>query len=490
MTDLTETTAARIPPQALDIERSVLGSMLINGECCDMAAETLTAESFYSTGNQRIFETIAHLAGGSQPVDLITVTEALRKKDWLEAVGSEAYLSELVENVATVANVDYLAKKLEEKRQLRAMIAAGSEMVDRAFHAGADVQKIVDQAEQKIFDIQSKKESALIYTPQDLLPEVLRHIEKAQGVAMGLKTGYAKLDEETTGMHPGDLVICAGRPGMAKTSFGLNVALNVCMRDPDAVVAFFSIEMCRDQIMQRLVAIQAIIEMRRIRSARLTSADKQKIIMAAGAINYAKIVIDDSSDITPMQLRSRMRRIKRKFGRLDLVIIDYLQLLSGSIGRYESRQKEISDVSHALKKTAKEFRIPIFALAQLSRACELRGKDKRPIVSDLRESGEIEQDADLIQLLYRDKVYNAKTERPGVIEVIIGKQRNGPTGTIELGFEEKSMRFDSLVNDVFDDRGNFVGGAHTKAAAEHRDKASACKENDFYSGVKQEDLPF
>lgn len=444
----------RVPPQALDVERTVLGSMMIDAAACDTGLETLTENHFYSTAHKRVLLGIQHVAKQNLQPDILSVIQSLKSLGWLEPAGSEAYLSELVENVATSANIAYHVDLLDEKRRLRELIITAADITSTCFERDADAGAILDRAEQRVFEIGKRQEEARLSTILDIVPAAIGHIGAADdnSVVHGLMTGYAELDEQTTGFHPGDLVIVAGRPGMAKTSFGLNVALNVCLRDSAAVFAFFSLEMSKEQIVQRLIAIHTSIEMRRIRTGRLTSPEKTKIGLRVKDIVDTKIIIDDSPYLTPMQARSRARRIQRKHGRIVGMAIDYMQRMRSG-RRHDKRQEEVSEICRTLKSTAREMEIPVIPLCQLSRLCEQRGKDKRPILSDLRESGDIEQDADLALFLYRDEVYNAESQEAGIAEVIIEKQRNGPTGTVKLAFEKKSMRFDSLAGSgFFDDR--------------------------------------
>lgn len=437
----------KLPPQAIDVERAVLGSMLIDSGCVAQAMEILDGESFYVGGHGRIYETMRSMFEKDVPIDIITLGEHLRKREWLEAAGGEAYLSELVENVATSANIEYHAKILVEKATLRSLISIASEISTECFNPGKEAQELLDQAEAKVFGISEARIKGKFESTRDLLQNTFREIEKygREGGVQGVRTGFTKLDEMTAGLQKGDLVIIAGRPSMGKTAFCLSLAANAAIRtDSKVATAFFSLEMSKSQIVQRMLCAEARVNMHKLRSGMLPKRDYPKLSFAAGPLSEAPIYIDDTPGITVLELRAKARRLKAQHG-LDLIVIDYLQLMSGP-AQMESRQQEISQISRALKGIAKELECPVIALSQLSRAVEQRGGDHKPQLSDLRESGAIEQDADVVMFVYRGEYYfPEKDELAGKASIIIGKQRNGPVGEVELAFVRDYARFENLA---------------------------------------------
>jgi replicative DNA helicase len=438
--------STRVPPQAVDVERTVLGSMLIDSDALDAAMETLTEECFYSSSNRLIFGCIFDMCRINVPVDIVTLAEELRKKELLDKVGTEAYLSELVENVATAANIGYHVKILESKATLRHLISAAGEIATECFEPDAEAKEVVDQAEARIFHISESRVSSSFESLRTLLPRTFEDIERygKEGGIHGVKTGFTKLDDMTTGLHGGDLVIVAGRPGMGKTSFCLSVAIKTAVHGkPATPTALFSLEMSRDQLVQRLLCAEARVDIHRLRGGMLSKRDLNVLGIAAGPLWEAPVYIDDTPGINVMEIRSKCRRLKAREG-LGLIIIDYLQLMS-SVGKVENRQQEISTISRTLKIIAKELHVPIIALSQLSRAVEQRGGDHRPQLSDLRESGAIEQDADMVLFVYREHHYKRDDESlRNIAEIIIGKQRNGPTGAVKVSFVPEYANFDNL----------------------------------------------
>lgn len=445
----------RLPPQALDIERTVLASILIDMNALDTAMEFLTEDSFYSSAHKKIFHCMVNMFGNDIPVDLVTISEELRKKEWLQDIGSEAYLSELTEDVATSANIEYHAQILQEKATLRSLISTAAEISTDCFEPDADAKKVVDLAESKIFTI---TDSTIKNRPEqirDLLSTTFEDIERfaQEGGVSGVKTGLTALDEKTTGFHAGDLIILAARPGMGKTALCLSFAMNAAVfaKKPTPTV-LFSLEMSKAQLVQRLLCSKAEIDIHRLRGGRLSPSEIRKLGIAAGPLHEAKIFIDDTPAINVMEIRAKCRRLKAK-DELGLVIIDYLQLM-GSVGRTENRQQEISQISRSLKGIAKELQVPVIALSQLSRAVEQRTGSHRPQLSDLRESGAIEQDADLVLFIYREAVYlrnkddgmdsQEYNEVKNKAEILIGKQRNGPVGSIDVSFIDKYASFQNL----------------------------------------------
>jgi len=421
----------RIPPHNLEAEQSVLGSMLIDAEAVSVAAGTLKPEDFYSEAHKEIFEAMLNLYDRGEPVDLVTVVEELRQKGTLDGVGGAAYISDLSVAVPSTANLKYYIEIVQEKSILRQLIAASNEIIKDSYEAQEELDIILDRAEKRIFEI-SQRQVANYFEPiKNILLETYTKIEelsKKKGGIIGLPTGFHEFDQKTSGLHPSDLILVAARPSMGKTSFVLNIAQYVALRQK-VPVAIFSLEMAKEQLVQRMLSSEANVELQKIRTGNLSEEDWLKLVRAAGPLSQAPIYIDDTGGLSVMEIRSKTRRLKMEKG-LGLVVIDYLQLMSGR-GRAENRQQEISEISRSLKALARELKVPVIALSQLSRAPEARTQH-RPMLSDLRESGAIEQDADLVVFIYRDEYYNPNTDKKNIAEIIIAKQRNGPTGTIEL----------------------------------------------------------
>ncbi len=445
--------SSKVPPQALDVERTVLGSILIDANAKDTAMESLTEDCFYSTAHRNIFICIRDMVKNDIPVDIVTLIEELRKKEWLEVVGSEAYLSELVENVATSANIEYHVKILQSKTTLRTLITASAEITTDCFSPDADAKHIVDRAEARIFKIADANIKDRPELLRELLSITFEDIERygKEGGITGVKTGLSDLDEKTTGFHKGDLIIIAARPSMGKTALCLSIAVNAAISSKKNSIAIFSLEMSKAQLVQRMLCSQAEIDNHRLRAGRLSPKEINKLGMAAGPLHDATIYIDDTPGINVMEIRSKCRRLKAK-EQLDMIIVDYLQLM-GIVDKSENRQQEISQISRSLKGIAKELNIPVVALSQLSRAVEQRTGSHRPQLSDLRESGAIEQDADLVLFIYREAVYLRNTKgvdseeyqnAEKIAEIIIGKQRNGPVGSVTVSFEDKFATFKNL----------------------------------------------
>ena len=438
-----EALSDRIPPQALEIERTVLGSMLIDANAAVNAMEKLTEECFYATANKRIFICLRDMFERSIPFDILTLAEELRKKTWLESVGSEPYLAELVDNVATSANIDHHVKILLEKNTLRSLISTAAEITTNCFSSEAEAQDILDNAEARIFGISEARIKNSFESLGQLLPKTFQDIEGySKGGLQGVPTGFTDLDEMTSGLQRSDLIIIAGRPSMGKTAFALTIALHAAAvgKCPTAI---FSLEMSKAQLAQRMLCAEARINMHQLRSGKLPHKELPKLSLAAGPLSEAPLFIDDTPGITVLELRAKARRLKAQQN-LSFIIIDYLQLM-GSSGSIESRQQEISQISRSLKGIAKELDVPVVALSQLSRAVEQRGGDHRPQLSDLRESGAIEQDADVVMFVYREEVYNKDLpdDQKGLAEIIIGKQRNGPIGKVDVTFIRDYARFEN-----------------------------------------------
>lgn len=433
--------AERIPPHNLDAEKSVLGSIILDKEALIEVLEVLKADDFYSQMHKIIYEAVKELYQRNEPVDILTVSEVLKKGKTLEMVGGRAYLGHLSSTVPSTSNVGHYAKIVEEKAVLRRLIDASSQITDKGYQEKTEPNAILDFAEQKIFEISQKREKKGFTAIRDVLWENLKSIDevsKMDGSITGLTTGFTDVNARTSGLQKSDLVMIAARPSMGKTAFCLNVAHNAATKGKGSV-AIFSLEMSKEQLSQRLLSAEAMVTIQKIRNGGLSSSEWDKIYMAIDVLSKANIFIDDTPGITSLEIKNKCRRLKAEKG-LDLIIIDYLQLMSAD-GKAESRQQEISGISRSLKNLAREMDCPLIALSQLSRAPEMRA-DHRPILSDLRESGSIEQDADVVMFLYRDEYYNPDTtEKPGICELIIAKQRNGPTGTVEMAWRGEYTKF-------------------------------------------------
>ncbi len=440
-----ETAAGRVPPHSLDAEQSVLGAMLIDagavGRCLELIRED---DTFYREAHRKIFRAITSIHDRGEPADLVTVGEELAKKGELEQVGGPSYLASLFEQVATAANVEYYCKIILEKATLRKLIEAGTTIATEAYTAKEDSGSVLDRAEQLIFGISDTKTRSGFVALRDILGhsfEVIQELYDKKKHVTGVESGFFELDTKTAGFQPSDLVVVAGRPSMGKTSLCLNIAQHVAIKNK-IPVAVFSLEMSREQIVMKLLCSEARVESHKLRTGYLRESEWPLLTTAAGLLSRAPIYIDDTPAISVLEMRSKARRLKTEVD-LGLIVVDYLQLVRG-IGDTENRQQEISQISRSLKALAKELRVPILALSQLSRAVEARGGDRRPVLSDLRESGAIEQDADVVIFIYRPEVYERTDENKGRAEIIIGKQRNGPIGTVELTFIEAYTRFESM----------------------------------------------
>ena len=439
-----EERAGRVPPNNLDAERSVLGAMMQDHEALSLAIEALRAEDFYHPANRELFDAMHRLQSAGQPVDIVTVDEELTRRGTLEGVGGIQYVVDISRYVPTTANARAYIQIVAEKATLRRLIHAGDEIVQASYAQQAPLADILGHAEKSIFDIVRRRtEGSTLVHIADILPDTYQRIEtlsRLKGAIDGVPTGFVDLDNLLTGLHGGELVLVGARPSMGKTSFGMNV-LSYASVMAGKTVAAFSLEMPRDQLAMRLLCADARVDMQSVRHGTLRDEDWLSLSRALGPIAAANLYIDDTSGITPSQLRSRCRRLKIERG-LDLVMVDYIQLMA-SDGRAENRQNEVSEISRALKGIAKELNVPVLALAQLSRAGAQRS-DKRPILSDLRDSGAIEQDADVVMFLHREEYYDPNTEDKNIAEVIVAKQRNGPLGTIKLAWLGQYTRFASL----------------------------------------------
>ncbi|MED4600572.1 replicative DNA helicase [Paenibacillus validus] len=433
----------RIPPQNLEAEQAVLGAILLDGDALVTAMERVRDEDFYRGAHQLIYEAMIEIAEANEPVDLVTLTARLQDKQQLEEVGGITYLSELANAVPTAANVDYYAQIVEEKSMLRRLIRAATQIVSNGYAGQDEVGMLLSDAEARIMEISQARSGSGFIAIKDVLMEVFDKVEtlfNQKGSTTGVKSGFVDLDKMTSGFQRSDLIIVAARPSVGKTAFALNIAQNIGVREKETV-AIFSLEMGAAQLVQRMICAEANVDAGRLRTGFLEPEDWEKLTMAIGSLSEANIYIDDSPSVTVADIRAKCRRLKKEKG-LGMILIDYLQLIHGR-GKGDNRQQEVSEISRTLKQIARELNVPVIALSQLSRGVEQR-QDKRPMMSDLRESGSIEQDADIVAFLYRDDYYDKESEKKNIIEIIIAKQRNGPVGTVELAFLKNFNKFVNL----------------------------------------------
>lgn len=459
----------RVPPQAVEVEEAVLGSMLIEHEAATVALQMLSANDFYKPAHQHIFEVLHDLYERDNPLDLLTVENELRDKGLLDTCGGAGYLSELTRSVSSAANVDYHAQIIAEKATKRNLILGCTDIIKEAYDSSSDPYDVLDRAEQRIFDLANSKQRAHAQPIGDVLKDTLSHLEEMRGKKAGI-TGVptgTDVDKMTAGWQDGDLIIVAARPSMGKTAYVLTTARNAALhQDPNlqTKVAIFSLEMSNQSLVQRLLTMEGRINAQSARSGQLKDEEFKRLIDAAGRLFTANIFIDDTPGLSIMELRTKCRRLKSEHD-IGLIVIDYLQLMTASGKDFGTREQEIASISRGLKAMAKELDVPVVALSQLSRAVEQRGGDKRPQLSDLRESGSIEQDADVVCFLYRPEYYGIKTtpegqSTAGLAELIIGKQRNGPVGTVPLYFIKDYARFENPTTaspDPFSDGGGSNG---------------------------------
>ncbi len=430
----------RIPPQALEAEQAVLGSVLSNPEALTRVVDSLKAESFYRKSHQIIYAAIEDLFEKNEPVDIMTVSQILKDLGKLEIVGGRPYLIELANSVATTANVEYYAKAVKDKALLRNLINVGTEIVAASYEE-TDADVAVDKAERLVFGLAEKREMNSLVAIREVVNDSFARIEKRyeqRDSLSGLSTGFYDLDEMTSGWQRSDLVIVAARPSMGKTAFTLNLAQHASV-EMNAPVALFSLEMSKEQLVTRLLCSEARIDANKLRSGFLQTNDWTALANAMGRLGEAPLFIDDTPAVTVLDMRAKCRRLKAEMKDLGLIIIDYIQLMSGRKAT-DNRVQEVSEISRGLKTLARELNVPVIALSQLSRQVEAR-QNKRPMLSDLRESGAIEQDADIVMFIYRDDYYNPESEQRGEAEIIIAKQRNGPVGTVELLYQASITRF-------------------------------------------------
>jgi replicative DNA helicase len=443
----------KLPPHSVEAEQSVLGGLLLEATALDKITDLVQPDDFYRQEHRLIFRQIVRLSEQAKPVDVITVAEALEIAGELDKVGGLPYLGGLAQNVPSAANIRRYGEIVRERSIMRKLAEVGSDIASSAYNpTGRDAAQLLDEAESKVFEIAeagSKGKQGFLPMPP-LLTQVVERIETLYARdntsdVTGIATGFTDLDRKTSGLHPGDLVIIAGRPSMGKTALAINIAENVAM-DSKLPVAIFSMEMGATQLVMRMIGSVGKLNQQDLRTGKLQDDDWGRLTQALGKLNDAPIYIDESAALSSLDLRARSRRLHRQNNGLGLIVVDYLQLMSSNVGKAsENRATEISEISRSLKALAKELQVPVIALSQLNRSLEQR-TDKRPVMSDLRESGAIEQDADLILFIYRDEVYNSDSPSQGKAEIIIGKQRNGPIGKVELAFRGEYTRFDNLAS--------------------------------------------
>ena len=438
---------SRSPPHSVESEQSILGSIILDKDAIITVAETIVPGDFYKEAHKIIYESMLSLNSNNEPIDLITLIEELRKEGHLDNVGGISYLTSLSTIVPTTSNVKYYANIVKEKSVMRQLIKASNEIINLGYDASTDVQEILDKAEKNIFDISQEKASDDIQPINLVLQDTFDMIERLcteKSDVTGITTGFTDLNKKINGLQRTDLILLAARPAMGKTAFSLNLVQNAALKG-DASVAVFSLEMSKEQLVQRMLSAQSNVELSKIKTGTLGESDWPRIIDAMAVLSEANIFIDDTPGIKISEIRSKCRRLKIEKG-LDLILIDYLQLMEGE-GKNENRQQEIAKISRSLKILAKELDCPVIALSQLSRSPELR-KDHRPILSDLRESGSIEQDADIVMFLYRDEYYHDDSEKKNIGEVIVAKNRHGETGSVELVWFGQVQKFADKVREI------------------------------------------
>ena len=430
-------------PQSIEAEQSVIGSMIIDKNSIAKVMESLEEEDFYRDGHKAIYKAILEMFRNDMAVDLVTLLEYLKSTNMLERAGGVTYITELSASVPTTANLSAYIKIVSDKSTLRKLIKASTTIIEESYNKQDKVESVVDIAEKKIFNIAENRTSKDFEPLSDVLERGFLQIEKLfnnKGQITGVGSGFTDLDSMTSGFQSGDMILIAARPSMGKTTFALNIAEHAALREHKSVV-IFSLEMSKEQLAYKLLCSEANVDMLKLRTGALEDSDWENIARATGPLSKAKVYIDDTAGVTVMEMRSKCRRLKLEYG-IDLIVIDYLQLMSGGSGT-DNRQQEVSEISRSIKALAKEMECPVIALSQLSRAPEQRA-DHRPMLSDLRESGSIEQDADLVMFLYRDEYYNKETEDKNIGECIIAKQRNGPVGTVKMAWLGQYSKFGNL----------------------------------------------
>ena len=448
-------TIDRVPPHNHEAEQSVIGAIFLEPQALITVAEIVNPEDFYRIAHQKIFDTMINLSDHGKAIDVVTVTEELSAKKELEDVGGLSYLAEIANAVPTAANVVHYARIVEEKALLRRLIRVATTIVEDGFTREDEVEELLAEAEKKMMEVSSRKNAGDFTHIKDVLVKTYDNIEllhTRKGDVTGVPTGFRDLDKITAGFQRNDLIIVAARPSVGKTAFALNVAQNVATKT-DENVAIFSLEMGAEQLVMRMLCAEGNIDAQVLRTGALQTEDWRKLTMAMGSLSNAGIFIDDTPGIRVNDIRAKCRRLKQEYG-LGMIMIDYLQLIQGPGRSGENRQQEVSDISRSLKGLARELEVPVIALSQLSRGVEQR-QDKRPMMSDLRESGSIEQDADIVSFLYREDYYDKETEDQNMIEIIIAKQRNGPTGTVKLAFVKEYNKFGTIDWSQHESGGDF-----------------------------------
>ena len=443
MPAMEETLLKRVLPHSVEAEQSVIGSMIMDRDAIVVASEIITSDDFYGKQYGVLFDAMLELNNEGRPVDIVTLQDRLKEKNVPPEMSSLEFIRDLVTVVPTSANIKHYATIVAEKSTLRKLIRLNEEIANTCYAGNENLEYILEDTEKRVFDLVQRRNSGEFVPIREVVMNAMDKIEKASrnnGVVTGIPTGFIDLDYRTAGMQPSDLVLIAARPSMGKTAFVLNIAQHVAFKQ-NQTVAIFSLEMSKEQLVNRLFALESQVDSQSIRTGQLNDMDWEKLIESAGVIGKSNLIIDDTPGISISELRSKCRKYKLE-NNLSMIIIDYLQLMSGS-GKTDSRQQEISDISRSLKAIARELSVPVLALSQLSRAVEQR-PDHRPMLSDLRESGAIEQDADVVMFIYRDDYYNHDTEKKDIAEIIIAKQRNGPIGTIELAWIPKYTKFANL----------------------------------------------
>ena len=437
----------RVLPHSLEAEQSVIGSMIMDREAIVVASEMISGDDFYNKSYGVLFDSMVELNDQGQPVDVVTLQNRLKEKDVPPEVASLEFIRDLITAVPTSANIKYYATIVSEKAVLRKLIRLTEEIANNCYSEKDGLEVILEDTEKRVFDLVQRRNTGDFVPIREVVMNAMDKIEKAShsnGNVTGIATGFIDLDYRTAGMQPSDLVLIAARPSMGKTAFVLNIAQYVAFHSGECV-AIFSLEMSKEQLVNRLFAMESKVDSQHLRTGNLSDLEWEKLIESAGMIGQSKLIIDDTPGISIAEMRSKCRKFKLEMD-LKMVIIDYLQLMSGSGRGNESRQQEISDISRSLKALARELQVPVIALSQLSRAVEQR-PDHRPMLSDLRESGAIEQDADVVMFIYRDDYYNPDTEKKGIAEINIAKQRNGPIGTINLGWKPELTRFVNMAKE-------------------------------------------
>lgn len=435
----------KIPPQNLEAEMAVLGSMLLDEDAISVASEILDRDYFYKENHRKIFEGIINLYSANKPVDLITLTDLLKNTGELDEIGGASFLTALANAVPTAANIGHYVSIVKEKYILRSLINNATRIVSLCYESEGNVNEVVDSAEKFIFEVSDRKSHGTYMHLKEIVKDSIETIDRLyqkKAHVTGVATGYIDFDIKTAGLQPSDLIVIAGRPSMGKSAFALGIAeyAGVVEKVP---LAIFSLEMSKEQLVQRMLCAHAKVDAHKVRTGYLATSDWPRLTAAAGKLSEAPIFIDDSAGITVMELRAKARRLKAHHD-IKMIILDYMQLMSGSSSSMENRQQEISEISRSLKALARELNVPVIAISQLSRAVESR-TDHRPQLSDLRESGAIEQDADVVVLILREEYYNPTPDNQGVADVIIAKQRNGPVGTLKLSFIKEYTRFENIA---------------------------------------------